>query len=116
MVDEIRLNPLGAVRACVGHLLVHGSGRIQHEVVNWALAQLLESLLRKRLDCFHAIQLERQDRDLVLVAVIFEPIVGIRGRLEISGAEDELVRLRLGKQLLDDLEPLHHVSNASFSL
>lgn len=47
----------------------------------------------------------------MLGVVIFEAIVRIRRSLKISGTKDELVRLRLGKQLLDGLKTLHVVSN-----
>lgn len=42
----------------------------------------------------------------MLVAVELELIVRLPGPLRVSCTEDELVRLRLGKKLLDELEPL----------
>lgn len=107
MIDEICLNPFGAVRPRLSYFLAIGGCRIEQEVVNWSWTQLLKGLLGKCLDGFHVIQLEGQDGDRVLAAVVLEPIVGICSRLDVSDTENKAIGLCLEQQLLDSLEALH---------
>lgn len=105
MIDDVRVAPLRAVRAgpVVG-LASHG--RIEHQVVDRALAQILERLLSEGLDRLQVGQLHRENGQGMRAVVVLELVEGRLGRLGVPGSEDDLVRLGLPQQLLDELEPL----------
>lgn len=104
MVDQVRVAP--ARRSRARRIVVARHARIEQQVVDGVLPQLLQGLLRKGLDRVQVGQLEGQDGQAVPGAVVLELIVGGLRALRVAGAEDELVGLGLGEQLLDQLEAL----------
>lgn len=103
VVDYIGLGPLRSVRPRLCSSLIHS--RIQEEVVNLVLAELVQGLPRESSDALEIREVERQQRHAVL-PIVLELVIRSLCRLGVSGAKDEFVGLRLLEELLDSLEAL----------
>jgi hypothetical protein len=97
MVHNIRLTPPRPIRP--RRLLPSPvrNGRIQQQIVEPVLAQLLQRLLGKCPGAPQIRQLEREDGQTVPGAVILERVVRRLGPADVTRAEDEVVGLRLGE-------------------
>ncbi|CAG9989287.1 unnamed protein product, partial [Clonostachys byssicola] len=78
----------------------------EEEVVSLVGAELREGFGSERLDGLEIVQLERQDAERVQGAIVFERVKGILSALEVTGTNNDLVRLGLLKKLLDHLKAL----------
>lgn len=92
MVDDISLAPLSLALSFLFRLRRSG---IEQQVVDLVLAELVERLLSERLDCLQIRELKRQDGQAVLCAVVGYLVVCLLCPTRVSGAENDLVRLRL---------------------
>lgn len=93
MVGNIALTPLPL--PLTGFLRGLRRSGVEEQVVDLILSELAESLLSKRLHSLQIGQLERQDGQAVLRAVIGDLVVCLLGSGRVSGAEYDLVGLRL---------------------
>ena len=106
MVHNICLTPPRPIRPRCFLPRPVRNGRVQQQIVEPVLAQLLQRLLGKCPGAPQIRQLEREDGQAVPGAVILERVVRLLGPADIARAEDEVVRLWLGKQLFDEFEAL----------
>lgn len=104
MVNDVALAPL----CLTWFRLVFALGRpgIEQQVVDLVLAERVECLLGKGLDGLEIRQLEGQDGQAVLCAVVGDIVVCLLGPGRIPGSEYDLVSLTLGEELLDCFESL----------
>lgn len=77
------LTPPGSVRALAGR---SSDARIEQQVINLAMSDFVDRLLRKRPDIFRLIQLARQHRQLVGGAVKRDRVKGGLGTPNVPGA------------------------------
>lgn len=106
MVHDVRLAPLGAIRPRLLSTVANSS--IQQQVVDLALAQLGQRLLRKRLDALEIRQVQRQHGHAADSTVELQAIVRSLSARRVASAKDDFIRLRLLEQLLNGFEALAH--------
>lgn len=104
MVYDERLAPLGAVWPWL--VCAFADTSTEEEVVNLARADLGEGFGGERFDGLKIVQLERQDAERVHGAIVFERVKSILSALEVTGTNNDLVRLGLLEELLDHLKAL----------
>jgi hypothetical protein len=105
MVHNQRLAPPPSPGARL--LCAFRNGCIQEQVVDLVAANLVQHLLRKRLDSLQVGKLQRQDRHRVARAVIGERVIGGNSALGVSSPQEHLVRLGLlRKELFDSFKAL----------
>ncbi|CAH0025641.1 unnamed protein product, partial [Clonostachys rhizophaga] len=104
MVHNERLAPLGAVWPWL--VCAFADTSTEEEVVNLVRADLGKGFGGERLDGLEVVQLEREDAERVQGAIVFKRVKGILSALEVTGTNNDLVRLGLLQKLLDHLKAL----------
>lgn len=104
VVDDQCLAPFGTMRTRLFGAIADGG--IDHEVVNFILAQLFQCILGEAFHISQVGQLERQDGHLVRALVVADFSVCFLGCRDITRTKDDAIRLRLLEKLLDGFEAL----------
>lgn len=89
MVNNIRLAIVRSVQAGPLGGLIHA--RIKQQNVKSVLAELFETLLRKRLDASQVREVQRQDREVMGGRIEVHFVEGRLGSRNVSCADDECV-------------------------